>query len=86
MLKDNIDINARLNFTSSHYCGTSILIIPFVTEDNTGLDFWKVDILQDVSLKSRRLLPLPQEYINVKKFFPEESSAKRRAMGTSLLN
>ena len=49
MLKDNIDINARLNFTNSYYCGTSILIIPFVTEDNTGLDFWKVDILQDVS-------------------------------------
>ena len=86
MLKDNIDINARLNFTNSYYCGTSILIIPLVTEDNTDLDFWKVDILQDVSLKSRRLLPLPQEYINVKKLLPEESSTKKQAMGTSLLN
>ena len=48
----------------------------FVTKDNTGLDFPQVDILQDVSLKSKRLSPLPQEYINVKKLFAEKSSTK----------
>ena len=59
LLKDNIDVNARSNFLSSHYHGTSVLIIQLVTEDNTGLDFPDVDISQDVSLKSKRLSPLP---------------------------
>ena len=71
LLKDNIDLNARSNFVSSHYHGTSISSIQFVTEHNTGLDFLEVDILQDVSLKSKRSSQLPQEYINVKKLFEE---------------
>ena len=67
LLKDNLDVNGRSKFVSSHYHVTSISIIQFVAEDNTGLDFPEVDILQDLSLKSKRLSPLPQEYINVKK-------------------
>ena len=67
LLKDNLDVNGRSNFVSSHYHVTSISIIQFVAEDNTGLDFPEVDISQDLSLKSKRLSPLPQEYINVKK-------------------
>ena len=76
MLKENIDVDARSNFVSSHYHGTSISIIQFVSEDNTGLDFPEVDMSQDISLKSKRLSPLPQEYINVKKLFAEKSSTK----------
>ena len=38
---------------------TSISTIQYVTEDNICLDFPKIDILQDVSLKSKRLSPLP---------------------------
>ena len=75
LLKHNIDVNARSNFVSSHYHGTSISIIQFVTEDNTGLDFPEVDISQGESLKSKRS-PLPQEYINIKKLFAEKSSTK----------
>ena len=56
LLKGNI--NARSNFVSSRYHGTSISIIQFVSEDNTGLDFPEVDISQDVSLKSKRLLSM----------------------------
>ena len=78
LLKDNIDVNAKSNFASSHYHGTSIYIIQFVTEDNTGLDFPEVDVSQDVSLKSKRLSTLPQEYINVKKLLAEKSSIKSK--------
>ena len=86
LLKYNIDVNARSNFVSSHYHGTSISIIQFVTDDNTGLDFPEADIWQDTSLKSKRLSPLPQEYINVEKLFAEKSSSKSELCGTSLLN
>ena len=34
LLKDGIDVTARSNFASSHYHGTNISIIHFVTEDN----------------------------------------------------
>ena len=85
-LKDNNEVNARSNFVSSHYHGTSISIIQFVTDDNTGLDFPEADIWQDTSLKSKRLSPLPQEYINVEKLFAEKSSSKSELCGTSLLN
>ena len=75
-MKDNIDVNTRSNFVSYHYHGTSISIIQFVTEDNTCLDFPEVDISQDVSLRSKRLSPLPKEYINAKKLSAEKSSTR----------
>ena len=55
LLKDNIDINTRASFVSSHYHGTGVSIIQVVNEDNAGLDFLEVDISQDLSLKSKRL-------------------------------
>ena len=75
-LIDNIDVNARSIFIGSHYHRTSTSIIQFVTDDNSGLEFLEVDISQDVSLKPKRLSPLLQEYINVKKLFSEKSSTK----------
>ena len=68
MLNENIDVNARSNFVSSH--------IQFVTEDKTALEFAEVDISQDVSLKSKKLSPLPQECIIIKKLFAEQNSTK----------
>ena len=74
LLKDNIDVNARSNFISSHYHGTSISIIQFMTEENEGIEFPEVDISADVHPKSKKLSPLPQEYINVQKLFAEKSN------------
>ena len=75
-LIDNIGVNARSIFIGSDYHRTSISIIQFVTDDNSGLEFLEVDISQDVSLKPKRLSPLLQEYIHVKKLFAEKSSIK----------
>ena len=75
-MKDNINVNARSNFVSFNYHGTSISIVQFVTADNTSLNFTEADISQNISFKSKRLSPFPQEYINVRKLFAEKSSTK----------
>ena len=67
LLKDNIDVNARSNFVNSHYHGTSISFIQFVTNEDKGVDFPEIDISNNISTKSKKLSPLPGEYINVQK-------------------
>ena len=74
LLKDNIDVNARSNFVNSHYHGTSISIIQFVTNEDKGVDFPEIDISNNISTKSKKLSPLPGEYINVQKLFSEEKT------------
>ena len=56
----------------------------FVTEHNTGVEFLEVDKTQDVSLKSKRLSWLPQEYINIKKLLVEKRSTKSDALNDEL--
>ena len=56
----------------------------FATEYNTGLEFLEVDKMQDVSLKSKRLSWLSQEYINIKKLLVEKCSTKSDALNDEL--
>ena len=77
MCKDNIDVNASANFIKAHYYGTSISIIQFTTRENSGKDFPEVDISAPVSAKSKKLSPLPAEYINVKDMFPSQPKSGR---------
>ena len=74
LLKDNIDVNARSNFVNSHYHGTSISIIQFVTNEDKGVDFPEIDISNNISTKSKKLSPLPGKYIKVQKLFSEEKT------------
>jgi len=69
MLKDNIDINARSNFIQSHYHGTSISMIQFRTDNDSRTAFPNVDVSQKVKTNSKKLLPLPADYIDIKNLF-----------------
>ena len=62
MLKDNIDLNSKSNFTQWHYHGTSHAMIQSKTNENEVTPFQKVDISKAVqsSNKYRKLSPYHQ--------------------------
>ena len=73
LLKDNIVVNARLL--------APITMEPVFRSYNSFLRIAQVLtfrklIYRKMYLKSKRISPLPQEFINVKKLFAEKSSTK----------
>ena len=69
MMKDNIDMNARSTFVKSHYHGTSLSVVQFPTIENPGINFDNSIQTESNKATSKKLSPLPAEYINIKKLF-----------------
>ena len=79
MLKDNIELNSKSNFIQWDYHGTILSMIQFKINENEGTPFQKVDISKAVqsSNKSKKLSPLPSEYITVKDLFRDKSKSEK---------
>ena len=57
LAKDNIDKNAIPTFAKSHYHGTSISVLQYITSSNRGIDLPPIP-----SPELNKLAPLPREY------------------------
>ena len=79
MLKDNIELNSKSNFIQWDYHETILSMIQFKINENEGTPFQKVDISKAVqsSNKSKKLSPLPSEYITVKDLFRGKSKNEK---------
>ena len=69
MMKDNIDMNARSTFIKSHYHGTSLSIVQFPTNENPVINLENGLSSEQSKNNSKKLSPLPAEYVNIKKLF-----------------
>ena len=69
MIKDNIDMNARYTFVKSHYHGTSLSIVQFPTNENPCINLENGLSSEQSKKNSKKLSPLPDEYVNIKKLF-----------------
>ena len=68
MMKDNIDMNARSTFVKSHYHGTSLSVVQFPTIENPGINLENGTQSEQNKKNSKKLSPLPAEYINIKSY------------------
>ena len=67
--KDNVDKNARSNFVTSLFHGTSITILQHKKESNHGESLPPVQTSSEhLQSKSRKLPPLPEEYSQLQSF------------------
>ena len=69
MMKDNVDMNARSTFVKLHYDGTSLSIVQLPTTENPGINLGNGTPSEQSKKNSKKLSPLPAEYINIKKLF-----------------
>ena len=64
-IKDSM--NARSTFVKSHYHGTSLSIVQFLTNENPGITLENGLLREQRKKNSKKLCPLPAEYVNIKK-------------------
>lgn len=69
MMKNNIYMNVRSIFAKSHYHGTSLSIVQFPTNENPGINLKNSLSSEQNKNNSKKLFPLPAEYVDVKKLF-----------------
>ena len=62
-------MNARSTFVKSHYHGTSLSIVQFLTNENPGITLENGLLREQRKKNSKKLCPLPTEYVNIKKRF-----------------
>ena len=68
-LKDNIDVNPKANFNKSSYHGTSSSVIQFRQNVNQREEFPLTKYPEKGHRESKKLVPLPSDYISVKKAY-----------------
>ena len=78
MVKDNIDMNARSTFVKSHYHGASLSIAQFPTNKNPGINLGDGLLSEQSKKNSKKLSPLPAEYVNIKKLFTLPGNPDKR--------
>ena len=81
MMKDKIDMNARSTFVRSHYHGTSLSIVQFLTNENLGINLENGLSSEQSKNNSKKLSPLPAEYVNIKKLFTLPGIPDKRLWG-----
>lgn len=80
MAKDNIDVNAKSNFVTSHFHGTSTTIVQHITCENRGQHLPEPEMSSSSTLgKSRKLAPLPEKYSKVQDILPHTKDDVIRA-------
>ena len=73
-LKDNVDVNPKANFVKSSYHGTSSSMIQFVTDTEKGEPFPHNEFKDNITSKSKKLMPLPPEYTTVENKYTTNKS------------